>query len=85
MNPFIYALEHPVEAFADFGVLCLMSSLLVITTWALWPNVIAIYDEWATGGWTVNPPGQWIARIAIVPLVIGLDALLVSAMFYMLR
>ena len=84
MNPFIYALHHPIEAFADFGVFCLFVAMLIVSTYALTGNVIALYDGYDKGGWKVNPPFSWVLRLAAVPLAVGIMAWLVSAMFYLL-
>lgn len=83
MNPFIRALEAPVQAFADFGVICLFLTFLVISAYVFWGNVVAIYDEYDNGGWDIaNPPFGWVVRIAAIPFVAGIDALIISAMFY---
>ena len=85
MNPIIYALEEPVGAFADFAILCLFASFLVLSSYVFWGNVVAIYDQYDRGGWDIaDPPLGWIIRVAAIPLVTGIDAAILSAMFYML-
>ena len=83
MNPFLRALREPVTAFADFAVLCFFLSALIVVVWALSGNVIAIWDEYQTGGWTVNPPFPFVARLALVPAAVAIASWLVSAMFAM--
>lgn len=83
-NPFIYALEHPVLAFADFAVLCAFLAALVVVAWALTGNVIALYEGYRTGGWDVNPPVEWVIRLAAVPAAVAIASWLISAMFAML-
>ncbi|GAA0200169.1 hypothetical protein ACFFQF_00860 [Haladaptatus pallidirubidus] len=86
MNPFIYALENPAQAFADFGVLCLFLTFLVISAYVFWGNIVAIYDEYDQGGWDIsNPPFGWIVRLAAIPFVAGIDFLLISAMAYVIH
>lgn len=83
-NPFIYAIRQPVAAFADFAVLCAFLAALVVVAWALTGNVIALYDEWDTGGWSILPPVEWMFRLAAVPAAVAVASWLVSAMFAML-
>lgn len=84
MNPFLEAVRHPVTAFADFAVICAFLAALVLVAYALTGNLIALYDGYDTGGWQVNPPLAWIARLAAVPAAVAVASWLVSAMFAML-
>lgn len=84
MNPFVYAVREPVAAFADLAVLSLFLAALIVVAYGLTGNVIALYDDWDTGGWDVNPPVGWVLRLAAVPASIAIAAWLVSAMFAML-
>lgn len=81
MNPFVYAIREPVAAFADFAVLCAFLTALVLVVWALSGNIIAIYDEWDRGGWSVLPPVEWVFRVAAVPAAVAVASWLLSAMF----
>jgi hypothetical protein len=84
MNPFLRAIREPVGAFADFAVLCAFLAALVVVAWALTGNLVALYDGYDTGGWTINPPFEWVARLALVPAAVAIASWLVSAMFAML-
>jgi hypothetical protein len=84
MNPFLRAIREPVGAFADFAVLCAFLAALVVVAWALTGNLIALYDGYDTGGWGINPPFEWVARLALVPAAVAIASWLVSAMFAML-
>ncbi|WP_273835148.1 hypothetical protein [Halococcus sp. PRR34] len=88
MNPFLRAIREPVGAFADFAVLCAFLSMLIIVVWALTGNVVTLYEGYRQGGWAgnwdVNPPFEWVARLALVPAAVAIASWLVSAMFAML-
>ena len=83
MNPSLRAIREPVGAFADFAVLCAFLAALVVVAWALTGNLVALYDGYDTGGWRINPPFEWVARLALVPAAVAIASWLVSAMFAM--
>lgn len=84
VNPFLAAIRNPIEAFTDFAVICAFLAALVLVTYAMTGNVITLYEQHRTGGWTVNPPYSWIVRLAAVPASAAIASWLVAAMFAML-
>lgn len=84
VNPFIYAVKQPAQAFADLALIALFVAVAIGFVWALTSNAVWLYENNRKGGWDVLPPAEFAARLAIMPGLLAVLSWLVSAMFAML-
>ncbi len=81
-NPFVRLFEDPVGSTLVFAYVMFLLSALLATLYLTSRNVLTLYLRWDREGWT-TPPMSWAARCIAIPMILGIDSLLLGALIWM--
>lgn len=87
MNPFIELYQNPVAFFATLGYVLMLATLVVATAGAVYRNFWWLLIRWQNQRpqqWQYIPPAMWLARAALIPFILMVDAWAIGATIWLL-